>query len=333
METRQLGASGVAVPVLGLGCWAWGNTTYWANDWTAADEEAARSAVNAALAAGASLFDTAEAYDFPQGRDSSERILGAALAGRDAQIVTKFAALPQRFGAGSVVNACKSSLAKLGRDSVDLYLLHWPGVWQNDAYLDGLAECYEQGLVKAVGVSNYDEARLRAAHAKLASRGVPLACNQVQFSLIYPRPLENGLKKACDELGVTLMAWSPAGQGILTGKYSASNPPTGARAVFAPVLEEIDPLLSELAAVGEANGGKTAVQVALRWLIDQENVVVIPGARNAAQAEELVGALGWSLDAATVDRLTQASLDLQRRVRAKGGLVALADNLLSSTGV
>ena len=193
------------------------------------------------------------------GFGKSEELLGSfkKSASSDSPqpvIATKFAPLPWRFTRASVVDACRASLARLGVDQMSLYIQHWPGfgpsMFSNDAYLDGLADCVEQGLTKAVGVSNFNAQRLRKAHAALKARGVVLSSNQVQYSLLYRAPETNGVKAACEELGITLVAcacasgccsplWllkfafavppspltppffadSPLAQGLLTGKY------------------------------------------------------------------------------------------------------------------
>lgn len=88
----------------------------------------------------------------------------------------------------------------------------------NDAYVEGLSKCINKGLAQAVGVSNFREDRLRAAHRTLSERGIPLASNQVQYSLLYRAPEQNGVLEACNELGVTLVAYSPLCQGLLTGE-------------------------------------------------------------------------------------------------------------------
>lgn len=92
---------------------------------------------------------------------------------------------------------------------------HWPGfflnAFSNDAFLEGLVRCRQQGLCQAVGVSNFNAQRLRAAHRRLAQDGVPLASNQVQYSLVYRGPERNGVLETCRELGVTLVAYSPLG--------------------------------------------------------------------------------------------------------------------------
>ena len=119
------------------------------------------------------------------------------------------------------MNAAKDSMRRLGRP-IDLYQIHFPNAYANEAYWDGLGDAYEQGLVKAVGVSNYGSEAVRACHASLAKRGIPLSSNQIQMSLLYRSPLDNGLKETCDELGVQTIAYSPLALGLLTGKYSST---------------------------------------------------------------------------------------------------------------
>ncbi|ONM27749.1 Pyridoxal reductase chloroplastic [Zea mays] len=244
------------------------------------------------------------------GAINSESLLGRFIKERqrkeqvDVAVATKFAALPWRFGRGSVICALKASLDRLGVSSVELYQLHWPGIWGNEDYLDGLGDAVEQGLVKAVGVSNYSEKRLRDAYERLRKRGVPLASNQVNYSLIYRNPEENGVKAACDELGVTLIAYSPIAQGALTGKYTPESPPKGPRGrIYTPeFLTKLQPLINRIKEIG-GSYGRTSTQVVLNWLVCQGNVVPIPGAKNAEQAREFAGALGWSLAPDEVEEL------------------------------
>uniref|UniRef100_A0A804MWU5 NADP-dependent oxidoreductase domain-containing protein n=1 Tax=Zea mays TaxID=4577 RepID=A0A804MWU5_MAIZE len=298
-----LGGSGVAVTKLGVGAWSWGDTTYW-NEfrWDDTKLKAAKGAFDASIDCGITFFDTAEVYGAGvSGAINSESLLGRFIKERqrkeqvDVAVATKFAALPWRFGRGSVICALKASLDRLGVSSVELYQLHWPGIWGNEDYLDGLGDAVEQGLVKAVGVSNYSEKRLRDAYERLRKRGVPLASNQVNYSLIYRNPEENGVKAACDELGVTLIAYSPIAQGALTGKYTPESPPKGPRGrIYTPeFLTKLQPLINRIKEIG-GSYGRTSTQ---------GNVVPIPGAKNAEQAREFAGALGWSLAPDEVEEL------------------------------
>ncbi len=157
-------------------------------------------------------------------------------------------------------------------------------------------------------MSNYNVEQMRKAHAVLARRGVPLASNQVEYSLLERKPERTGLVQACQELGVTLIAYSPLRKGLLTGKYNAQNPPPGTRGRLfrgdaLAAAERVNALLKE---IGEAHGGKTNAQVSLNWLICK-GAVPIPGAKNARQAEQNAGAMGWRLTEEEVERLDQAA--------------------------
>ncbi|KAI4387279.1 hypothetical protein MLD38_005122 [Melastoma candidum] len=321
-EKVRLGGTELRVTRLGIGAWSWGDTSYWNNfDWDDRKMKAAKAAFDSSIDEGITLFDTAEVYGsrLSFGAINSETLLGRFIKERkerdpgvEVAVATKFAALPWRLGRQSVITALKDSLHRLGLSSVDLYQLHWPGVWGNEGYIDGLGDAVEQGLVKAVGVSNYGERRLRDAYEKLKRRGIPLASNQVNYSLIYRKPEENGVKATCDELGITLIAYSPIAQGALTGKYTPNNTPSGPRAqIYTPeFLTLLQPLLKRIKEIGDSYG-KTPTQVSLNWLIAQGNVVPIPGAKNAEQAKEFAGALGWMLTQDEVDELRSMAKEIR----------------------
>ncbi|XP_022741453.1 uncharacterized oxidoreductase At1g06690, chloroplastic isoform X2 [Durio zibethinus] len=270
----KLGGSELKVTKLGIGAWSWGDNSYWNNfEWDERKLKAAKAAFDGSIDRGITFFDTAEVYGswLSLGAINSETLLGRFIKeskvknpGVEVAVATKFAALPWRFGRQSVLNALKDSIGRLGLSSVDLYQLHWPGVWGNEGYIDGLGDAVEQGLVKAVGVSNYNERRLRDAYEKLKKRGIPLASNQVNYSLIYRAPEQNGVKAACDELGITLIAYCPIAQGALTGKYTPENLPTGPRAkIYTPeFLTKLQPLLNRIKEIGK-NYDKTPTQVHL----------------------------------------------------------------------
>ncbi|KAB2600691.1 oxidoreductase [Pyrus ussuriensis x Pyrus communis] len=184
--------------------------------------------------------------------------------------------------------------------------------WNLKRYLDGLGDAIELGLVKAVGVSNYSEKRLREAHTKLQKRGIPLASNQVNYSLIYRAPEENGVKSTCDELGITLIAYSPIAQGALTRKYTPENPPTGPRRqIYTPeFLSKLQSLLNRIKELGEKYS-KTNTHVVLNCLIAQDNVLPSPGAKNAEQAAEFAGALRWRLNSEEVAELRNLATEIK----------------------
>lgn len=279
---------------LGVGAWAWGDRGYWGygRDYTSADVAAAYAA---SRDAGLTLFDTAEIY----GRGTSEELLGGLIAGRsdagEVAVATKFAPVPWKLGRrGPLVAALEASLRRLGQPRVALYQLHWPLPLGTRPWLLDLAAVVQQGLVGAVGVSNYGPGQLREAHRVLADQGVPLATNQVEYSLLSRRPERSGLLDVCRELDVTVIAYSPLAQGLLTGKYSVGRPPPGARRLrYGRRLARIEPLVRRLGEIG-ADHGRTPAQVALNWLV-RRGTVPIPGAKTAEQARHNAGGVGWSL--------------------------------------
>jgi aryl-alcohol dehydrogenase-like predicted oxidoreductase len=252
------------------------------------------------------------------GNGESERIIGRLLRGdpahRDRVVVaTKFMPFPWRTPfAAALMSSLRASLERLGLPWVHLYQIHG-AISLRSARTEAaaLAAPFRAGLVKAVGVSNYSERELRTMHAALAAHGVPLATNQVEYSLLRTMPERGGLLRTCHELGVTLLAYSPLGMGRLTGKYDARNPPPGRRNFSAYPMEEVEPVVAELRRIGAAQGGRTASQVALNWIICK-GAVPIPGAKNAAQAEQNAGALGWRLTPADVAALDRVAKDGQR---------------------
>ena len=305
-ETISLGKTDVRVPPLGAGTWQWGDSMFWGYGKGYAEEEI-KAAFDASLAAGVAFFDTAEIY----GQGRSERFLGRFIGGNGARpvVATKFMPLPWRLGKGALLSALRGSLARLGLAQVDLYQIHWPmAPTPVEVWADALADAMAAGLTRAVGVSNYSADQMRRAHAVLAKRGVPLASNQVEYSLLHRAPEQNGLLQACQELGVTLIAYSPLAKGVLTGKYSAANPLPGfrGRRYRGEFLANVQPLIGRLREIGEVHGGKAPSQVALNWLICK-GAVPIPGAKNARQAEANAGALGWRLTPDEVAVLDDAS--------------------------
>ncbi len=309
-ETVQLGRTGINVPPLGAGTWQWGDTAFWGYGKGYAEEQV-RAAFDASLAAGVDFFDTAEIY----GRGRSERFLGrfidgAAIAGGARPVVaTKFMPLPWRLGKRALLAALRASLGRLGLAQVDLYQIHFPmPPVPLETWAEALADAVAAGLTRAVGISNCSADQTRRVHAVLARRGVLLASNQVEYSLLHRAPERNGLAQACRELGVTLIAYSPLAKGMLTGKYTPANPPPGfrGRRYRGETLAGMQPLIGLLREIGQAHGDRTPGQVALNWVICKD-ALPIPGAKNAAQAQGNAGALGWRLSEAEVAALDAAS--------------------------
>jgi aryl-alcohol dehydrogenase-like predicted oxidoreductase len=189
---------------------------------------------------------------------------------------------------------------------VDLYQIHWPTPpLPVETWVDALGEAAQAGLTRAAGVSNYTTPQVIRAHAALARRGLPLATVQVRYNVLSRDPERNGLLETCARLGITLIAYSPLAQGMLTGTYSVEHPPPGLRRVlYAKVLARLGPLSGLLREIGQAHA-KTPAQVALNWIICK-GALPIPGARSVRQARENAGALGWRLGATEVAALDES---------------------------
>lgn len=310
LQTAQLGPKGPTIPALGVGTWAWGDSLFWQYG-AAYGADEIRAAFQTSLAAGVSFFDTAEVY----GLGKSEELLGQFMQASDrpVTIATKYMPLPWRFSAQSLGDALTASLKRLKVPSVALYQVHWPFdfLMGQKTLMNALADEVEQGRIQTIGVSNYSAKQMRAAHSYLAARGIPLAVNQVQYSLLHRQIETNGVLEAAHNLEVTILAYSPLAQGLLTGKYTVGSDlqPAGARRLDPKFgkkgLQKIEPVLAALQSIGAAHE-KTAVQVALNWLINK-GVVPIPGAKNAKQAEQNAGALGWQMTPAECEQLNNVS--------------------------
>jgi len=304
----RIGATDLVVAPIAVGAWAWGERRYWGYG----DRFGPKEVVDAFVAsadAGVELFDTAEVY----GDGESEKILGwmAQKRGGPIAVATKFGLLPGR-DARFIPRALDTSLKRLRLSRVDLYQIHWPDrtMASIDALMGGLAAAVTDGKARAVGVSNFNASEMRDAHAALARHGVPLASNQVRYSLLDRAPEADGVLDACRALGVTLLAYSPLAQGILTGKYAPGRAPAGPRAghpEFADAeLAEAAPLVGLLGEIGAAHAGARPEQVALAWLL-AKGVVPIAGAKTGEEARINAGAMALALAPGEVEALDRAS--------------------------
>jgi aryl-alcohol dehydrogenase-like predicted oxidoreductase len=308
LDLIPLGNTDLRVTPLGLGIWQWGDTMTWEYGKGYGDADL-KQIYDATLAAGINFIDTAEMY----GQGRSERVVGQFMAETQTRdqvvLATKFAPLPWRLTSGRLLHALCESLNRLGLSQVDLYQIHWPYTPVSvESWMNALADAVEAGLTRAVGVSNFSPSQTIRAHAALLRRGVPLASNQVEYSLLDRKPEISGLLKVCRDLGVSVIAYSPIAKGTLSGKYTPDNVPTGMfrRKYNRNLLAKIQPLIETLREIGQAHAGKTPSQVSLNWLICK-GAVPIPGAKNLRQAQENFGAVGWRLTDEEVTRLDEVS--------------------------
>ncbi|KAF3956349.1 hypothetical protein CMV_018514 [Castanea mollissima] len=306
----------LSVSPMGFGTWAWGNQLLWGYQ-ESMDTELQQT-FNLAVDNGINLFDTADSYGTGRLNGQSEKLLGKFIREYQGQkrvqneivIATKFAAYPWRLTPGQFVNACKASLDRMQIEQIGIGQLHWSTAnyapLQELALWDGLVAMYEKGLVQAVGVSNYGPKQLVKIYEYLKDRGVPLCSAQVQFSLLSMGQDQLEIKNICDSLGIRLIAYSPLGLGMLTGKYAPSKLPRGPRAfLFRQILPGLEPLLSSLREIAQKRR-KTVPQVAINWCICM-GAIPIPGVKTIKQAEENLGALGWQLSSGELLQLENSS--------------------------
>ena len=311
----------VRLPAMGCGTWAWGNRFLWG--YRPEMDVELRAVFNFCVRHGITLFDTGDSYGTGKLNGRSEQLLGqfsrdySGPYREDICLATKLAAYPWRLTRQAMVKACEASMARLGRP-VDLVQMHWPTTnyapWQEGALLEGLADAVDRGLAKAVGLSNYGPQVLRQVHARFRDRGLRIATLQVQYSLISTYvEAELEISKVCQELGIQLIAYSPLGLGLLTGKYSLGGQlPKGTRGwLFRYLLPGMQELLGTLQAIATERG-KTMAQVAINWCLCR-GTIPIPGAKTLRQAEGNFGALGWRLTAAEVEALDRAAAASKRK--------------------
>jgi diketogulonate reductase-like aldo/keto reductase len=257
MKQRPLGKTGRSISVIGEGTW----------NMEGDDRQGAVRSIRRAIDLGATHVDTAELY----GSGSVERLVGEAIAGRRSDVFLVSKVLPHNASRRGTVAACERSLERLGTDYLDCYLLHWPGDHPLEDTIAAFDELVRAGKIRSFGVSNFDAAELRKA-VRVAGEG-RIAQNQVLYHLLERR-IEHDVVPACEEAGVTVVAYSPFGSGDFP-------PPTSAGGR----------VLSSVARAHDA----TPRQVALAFLVRRQSVVAIPKASDVAHVEDNVRAASLRL--------------------------------------
>jgi aryl-alcohol dehydrogenase-like predicted oxidoreductase len=280
---KYVEVGGVRLSAIGLGTWQFGSTEWgYGAEYNSVE---AGKIVRRALELGVNLIDTAEFYGF--GR--SERIVGEAIRGRRDEVFLATKIFP--IGLPFMTHwRARGSARRLGVDKIDLYQLHWPSpLFPPRATMPRMRRLVEHGLVAHVGVSNHNLAQWQEADRAL---GGPVLSNQVLFNLVDRRP-ERELVPWAQKEGRIVIAYSPLGQGLLSGKYQDARPSNLVRrrrgTFSAANRARLAPLIGALRQIGERHGA-TPAQVSLAWLIRKPNVVAIPGASSVYQLEENVAA-------------------------------------------
>lgn len=362
-DTTKIGS--LTVPSVGTGTISWSSDSVFD-----IESKELEKVVSTAYKNNAAFFDTAERYGshwktaFGIGYGETEQLASkyiktavrseeeeTAMTGMKINqvkpvVATKFTPIPWRTTARSVVDACEQSCRNLGVDQIDLYQVHMPDIVQpfrsfgkveskDEIYWEGLAECYNRGLVKNVGVCNYGPTLVEQCQKYLATKGVPLASNQISFSLLGRHDGSQETLDKCNELGIKTLACYPFAMGLLTGKYtkaaSSSHDTNGNSKLILPTelsslsaskktnsemldLERyaygdgltipqggIQPLLITMASIAKKRN-KTISQIALNYIISK-GAIPIPGCRTSTQLEDNLGAMGWRLSKTEVKML------------------------------
>ncbi len=317
IQLRPLGKTDIRVTPIGLGVMEMaGGGGLIGRMFPVIPQEEKNAIIKAALDGGINWFDTAEMY----GAGVSEQSLATGLkaagkSDKDVIVATKWQ--PFLRTARNIPHSIEDRLRFLGGYSIANYMVHQPYSFSSpEAEMNAMADLVEAGKIRSVGVSNFNPARMRRAHAALEKRGLPLAVNQVRYSLLNREIETNGVLETARELGMTITAYTPLGSGLLTGKYHKHPELLAHRSGWRTArmqrnLERTRPLIDameEIAARYEA----TIAQVALNWVItfNGEVVVTIPGATKVHQAEENAGAMKFRLTDQELARLDELSRSL-----------------------
>lgn len=313
---RSLGRSEIKITPIGLGCWQFSKQGNLAGKfWPKLDDGLIADVVRISLEGGINWFDTAEVY----GKGASEKVLAKSLVGLgkkpgDVIIATKW--WPMFRAAGSIITTIDERLEALSPFPIDLYQVHQPyGLSTVESEMKAMAELVRAHKIRHVGVSNFSAKKMRRAFTTLDKEGISLVSNQVPYSLLNRKIESSGVLETAKDLGITIIAYSPLAQGLVTGKFH-DNPDLlkniGFRkhsSLFKPEGLEKSRPVAELVKQFAARYNATPSQVALNWLIhfSGDTVVAIPGATKAIHASENTGAMNFRLSPDDIHHLDEVS--------------------------
>ena len=314
---RKLGQTDMMVTPVGLGCWQFSKQQNLAGRfWPTLEDSLIDRIVALSIEGGINWFDTAEMY----GNGASENALSRSLnvAGKtpgEILIATKW--WPALRFASNIRKSIDERIKALSPYSIDLYQIHQPWSFSGEkSEMQAMAELRDRKLIKYIGVSNFSAQKMINAWEALDKKGIPLASNQVQYSLLNRKIESNGIMEQAKKLGVSIIAYSPLAQGLVTGKFH-DNPELlkniGLRkhsSQFKPKgLERSLPLIKLIKEMA-IKYTVTPSQIALNWLLyfNGDNVVAIPGATKEIHVKENTGAMSFRLSDEDMDKLDKASI-------------------------
>lgn len=318
MEKRRLGTTNVEITPIGLGCWQFSQgANMMSRAWGTVTQEMITAVVDTALKGGVNWFDTAEAY----GGGRSEQTLSAALSKlgiKPGAVVVATKWFPIFRTSRSIAATIDTRIACLGSYPIDLYQIHQPWSFSPiPAQMKEMAKLLRAGKIRSIGVSNFSARQMEQAHAALAAEGLVLASNQVRFNLLDRGIEQNGLLEAAKRLGITIIAWSPLAQGVLTGRFHEDPSLVQKLAPMRKMMGRLSPsglarsrpLIDELRLIARAHGISVA-QAALAWTVSfhGKTIVAIPGATKTAQAEQGAASMAVRLTEKELARIDELSL-------------------------
>jgi len=319
MKERRLGQSNLMLSPLGIGTWQFSNS---GGTWDQVNEDTVYQILQYALSHGMNWIDTAEIY----GNGISESMIGKALKRLESEqsanyepfIATKW--FPVLRSAKSIPATIQKRLDCLQRQVIDLYQIHQPTSRSPlKKQMHEMANLVERGLIKNIGVSNFTASGMRKADRFLQEYGLRLASNQVKYNLLHRKPEKNRVLDTAKELGISIIAYSPLQQGVLTGRFHKS--PDDILKVSklrkfhshlgTKELYRTQPLIETLEKLGKEYG-KTPAQISLNWLIHSQGDVVfaIPGATKLEQMKSNVEGLSFELSHKDIELLNKVSESL-----------------------
>ncbi|MDO9537164.1 MAG: aldo/keto reductase [Thermoplasmata archaeon] len=308
MDKINLGKSDLKVSRIGIGGGQWGQEGSGITD-----PSMIKKVINHALDSGINFIDTAEAY----GNGLSEKMVGEVLKERGDRenVVIASKVNTNHLGFDEVLKACHASLRRLQTDYIDLYQVHSPNpTVPISETMTALRTLLDDGLVKHVGVSNFQVSMTEVAVNSIEK--YPVISNQMEYSLLN-RGIEKAMLKHAKWREMAVIAYSPLARGMLTGKYGSSDaiPQTDRRSKFALFRNmenraTLQPLFDAMKEIADKNGADLS-QVALNWLIKQDNIIPIPSAKSPEQVDSHVAALGWKMSDADWQNLSDISGDLR----------------------
>lgn len=314
--TRNLGKTKIKITPIGQGVMQFaGGHGFMKMVYPALSDQESNAIVKAALDNGINWFDTAESYG--KGISESKLSKGLQAAGmKDDEVVIATKWMPMMRRARSIQKTIDDRKKYLHPYTIDLHQIHMPySLSSFQKQFDAMAELYDEGHIRSIGISNFSAKQMIKAHGILADKGLILASNQVNYSLVNRKIEKNGIMTAAKELGITIISWSPLQSGILTGRFhkgseQSKNLPFARKMMSRSSFKKSQSLIETMGQIADSHK-VTIAQIALNWLINfhGDTVVAIPGSTKSKQAEKNGQVMNFKLTKTELNDLEELSRD------------------------